>query len=81
MKRFVLALDLKNDANLITEYEQHHKNIWPEIRNSITESGIFEMEIYRLGTRLFMLMKTTDEFSFEAKAHSDTTNKLLNGKN
>ncbi len=31
MKRFCLALDLKDDAGLIAEYERLHQNIWPEI--------------------------------------------------
>lgn len=29
MKRYVLALDLVDDPALITEYEQHHKAVWP----------------------------------------------------
>ena len=74
MKRYCLALDLKNDPDLIRQYEEHHKRIWPEIVESIKESGIEHMEIYRLGTRLFMLMEVNDDFSFEKKAQSDTTN-------
>ena len=35
MKRFCLALDLKNDPQLIAEYEAYHKNVWPEIIASI----------------------------------------------
>ncbi|HEY5773409.1 MAG TPA: L-rhamnose mutarotase, partial [Chitinophagaceae bacterium] len=31
MKRFCLALDLKEDTKLIAEYENYHKNVWPEI--------------------------------------------------
>ena len=38
--RYCLALDLKNDPQLIKEYEDHHKKIWPEIALSIKESGI-----------------------------------------
>lgn len=40
MKRYALALDLKNDPSLITEYESYHKAVWPEILASITESGL-----------------------------------------
>ena len=32
------------------------------------------MEIYRLGNRLFMIMDTTDLFSFEAKSAMDKSN-------
>lgn len=74
MKRYCLALDLKNDATLITEYEAYHKKVWPEIEASIKSSGITHMEIYRAGNRLFMIMETTDSFSFDAKAKADLAN-------
>jgi len=74
MKKFCLALDLKNDPALIAEYEAYHNNIWPEIHNSITEAGILNMEIYRVGNRLFMIMETADYFSFEKKAAMDLAN-------
>ena len=74
MKRFCLALDLKDDPTLIAEYETHHKNVWPEIQKSIQDAGIQKMEIYRTGTRLFMIMETDDSFSFEQKALADAAN-------
>lgn len=72
--RYCLALDLNNDENLIAEYEHWHKAIWPEIKRSILESGITEMEIYRLEDRLFMIMETDDSFDFEKKAAMDNAN-------
>ena len=76
MKRFCLALDLVDDPALIAEYEHWHKkeNGWPEIKKSITDSGITNMEIYRTGNRLFMIMDTEDDFSFDRKASMDSTN-------
>ena len=74
MKRYTLALDLVDDKKLIAEYEQYHERIWTEIRDSITDSGITDMEIYRLSNRLFMIMETTDDFSFEQKGKMDTEN-------
>lgn len=74
MKRYCLALDLVNDAQLIKEYEEHHLAVWPEIKASISEAGIRQMEIYRFASRLFMIMETTDDFSFEKKAAADTAN-------
>ncbi|MDH5379503.1 MAG: L-rhamnose mutarotase [Cyclobacteriaceae bacterium] len=77
MKRYCLALDLINDQNLIGEYEEYHKNIWPEIKKSITDSGILQMEIYRVSNRLFMIMETSDSFSFKLKNESDSSNPLV----
>ena len=74
MKRFCLILNLKNDPQLIKEYEEHHKAVWPEIISSIKDTGIDNMEIYRYGTSLFMIMEVNDEFSFEKKQQSDTNN-------
>jgi len=74
MKRYCLALDLKDDPALIAAYEKHHDEIWPEIVTSIRESGISHMEIYRSGNRLFMIMETADHFSFAEKAIADQNN-------
>ena len=74
MKRYCLALDLKNDPKLIAEYEAHHKNVWPEILESIKGSGIEALEIYRVSNRLFMIMEVNDSFSFQRKALMDQTN-------
>jgi L-rhamnose mutarotase len=74
MKRYCLTLDLKNDPELIGKYEEHHKAVWPEIISSIKDSGIENMQIYRYGTRLFMIMEVNDDFSFEKKQQADTNN-------
>ena len=74
MKRYCLALDLQDDAQLIIEYELLHQKIWSEIEVSIIDSGILSMEIYRIGIRLFMIMETKDDFSFETKSKTDSEN-------
>lgn len=74
IRRFGLTLDLKDDPALIAKYRQHHEKIWPEITESIKNSGIVEMEIYLLGTRMFMVMDVDESFSFEKKAKADKQN-------
>jgi L-rhamnose mutarotase len=69
--RYCLALDLQPDAVLIAEYAAWHREVWPEIRQSILDSGIERMEIYRLDDRLFMIMEVSPEFSFDRKAAMD----------
>jgi L-rhamnose mutarotase len=73
-RRFCLTLDLKDDPKLIAEYKRYHQKIWPEITASIRDSGIEDMEIYLLGTRMFMIMEVNENFSFEAKAGADHSN-------
>ena len=73
-RRYCLTLDLKDDPKLIAEYKKYHEKIWPEIAASIRESGIEEMEIYLLGTRMFMIMEVNDSFSFTKKSAADAAN-------
>jgi len=73
-RRYCLTLDLKDDPKLIAEYKKYHEKIWPEITESIKRSGIEDLEIYLLGTRMFMIMEVNDGFSFEAKGAADRNN-------
>lgn len=73
-QRYCLTLDLKDDPKLIAEYNLYHENVWPEIKQSITDSGIENMEIYLLGTRMFMIMEVNATFSFDRKAKADQGN-------
>ena len=77
MKRYALALDLIDEPELIAEYEAYHQAVWPEIKKSILDSGIINMEIYRTGNRLFMIMETEDNFSFDQKAAMDKSNEKV----
>jgi L-rhamnose mutarotase len=77
MQRFCFALDLKNDAQLIAEYERYHQNVWPEIIEQIKSTGIICCEIYRVMNRLFMIVEAADDFSLEQKAKADAENELV----
>lgn len=74
MKKFCLALDLIDDPELIAEYEKYHQNVWSEIKQSILDSGIINMEIYRFQNRLIMIVEADENFSFEAKNEADKNN-------
>ena len=58
--RHCLALDLKDDPALIAEYELQHREVWPEVLAHLRAQGVRELEIFRLGTRLVMVMDTDD---------------------
>jgi L-rhamnose mutarotase len=76
MRRYCLALDLKDNPELIAEYEYWHRaeNGWPEVRKSILDAGIVAMQIYRTGNRLMMIIETNDLYSETAKNASDAAN-------
>ena len=77
MKRYCLALDLKDDPALIALYDEYHQSVWPEIIESIKNAGIQHLEIYRVANRLFMIIDATDDFSFEEKAKMDAKNEMV----
>lgn len=68
MKRYCQTLDLKDDPALIEEYAYWHspEHIWPEIPEGIRAVGILDMEIYRLGNRLCMIVETPDDFDWDS---------------
>ena len=75
VKRFCQTLDLKDNPELIAEYRRRHSEgeAWSEILDGIREVGILEMEIYIVGTRLFMIVETPVDFNWsEAMARLST---------
>ncbi|MEK9613946.1 MAG: L-rhamnose mutarotase [Flavobacteriaceae bacterium] len=73
-KKYCFALDLKEDPEIIAAYREHHQKVWPEILESIRNTGIEKLEIYQVANRLFMVMETHFDFSLAAKAESDSKN-------
>ena len=59
--RRCLLLDLRDDPALIAEYEAQHRAVWPGVLAHLHEQGVIGMQIFRLGTRLCMVMETDDE--------------------
>ncbi|WP_140727481.1 L-rhamnose mutarotase [Pseudomonas sp. Hp2] len=76
MPRHCYVLDLYDDPALIAEYERWHRTdtVWPEIVASLSGAGIRELEIFRSGDRLVMLMDVDEDYSPEAKAKADAAN-------
>jgi L-rhamnose mutarotase len=71
LERYCFALDLVDDDARIAEYEAHHAAVWPEVRAGFIRAGIEIVELYRTGTRLFMILETDSDFSFEKKQKID----------
>ena len=77
LTKYCFALDLKDDADLIAEYKKYHTAVWPKIIKSIEDAGIQDLEIYCVGNRLFMIMMTNADFSFEEKGAADAANPVV----
>ena len=67
VKRYCQTLELKNNPEMMQEYIRRHSETchWPEIREEIRSVGILEMEIYLLGTKLFMVVETPLDFDWK----------------
>lgn len=67
VKRYCQTMDLKDNPELVEEYVKYHSKLeaWPEIRVGIRSVGILEMEIYILGSRLFMIVETPLDFDWK----------------
>ena len=68
VKRYCQTLDLRDNPELIAEYRRRHSEgeAWTEIIEGIKEVGILEMEIYLVGTRLFMIVETPLDFDWDS---------------
>ena len=64
MKRYCQTLTLVDDEELIAKYVEAHAHVWPEIIAGQRAVGIVDMQIYRRGRSLFMIMDTVDDFDF-----------------
>lgn len=64
MKRYCQTLTLVDDEQMIEKYVEAHANVWPEIIAGQREVGIMDMQIYRHGRNLFVIMDTVDGFDF-----------------
>jgi L-rhamnose mutarotase len=66
-KRFCKTLTLEDDPGLIADYKKVHSagETWPEITQGMIDVGILDMEIYIVGTRLFMIMDTVPDFNHD----------------
>lgn len=72
--RYCLALDLVDNEEKIAEYQRLHQRIWPEVAAHLRQHGIVDMEIYRLGARLSMVMEVNEHFNAQDFAQASEQN-------
>ena len=66
-KRYCKTMKLEDDPKLIRKYKEAHAKgeVWPEVSKGMKEVGIIDIEIYRSGNRLFMIMDTVPDFEHD----------------
>ncbi len=62
MKEFAMTLNLRDDPQVIEQYQAYHRDVWPEVLACLRTIGLAKMNIYLLGRRLFMVIEVPDDF-------------------
>jgi L-rhamnose mutarotase len=67
----VFTINLKDDPGIVETYRRHHREVWPEVQQSLRQSGVQRMDIYLLGRRLVMVVEMRDGIDYRKafKAH------------
>ena len=55
VRRVGMTVRLKPE--LVDEYVQHHKAVWPEVKSALREVGISSLSLFLQGDLLFMYME------------------------
>ncbi len=66
IKRYVQSMELKDNEELIRRYCEAHDELHmrPEVLAGMREVGILEMELYRLGTQVIMIVDAPEDFDW-----------------
>ena len=68
MKRYARTVNLRDDPEVIAQYEAYHAHPFPEVLAGLTSGGVQRMYIYRYGRQLFMFMETADDYDLQRAA-------------
>jgi L-rhamnose mutarotase len=58
LKRYAFLLRIREGTE--AAYEKAHREVWPEMLQLLSESGVREYSIFRRGQLLFLTLKTFD---------------------
>jgi L-rhamnose mutarotase len=77
--RYVLTLNLKDDPAAIETYRRYHRDVWPEVLQSLRSVGVRAMDIHLLGRRLVMIVEMNDGLDYRVafKAHASSSERVL----
>uniref|UniRef100_A0AB33JH97 L-rhamnose mutarotase n=3 Tax=unclassified Prevotella TaxID=2638335 RepID=A0AB33JH97_9BACT len=67
VKRYCQTMDLRDNPELIRRYREAHdrEHFRQQIADGIRQVGILEMELYIVGTRVFMIVETPEDFDWD----------------
>jgi L-rhamnose mutarotase len=75
----VLTINLKDDPEVIAAYRRYHREVWPEVQQSLKRCGVRRMDIHLLGRRLVMIVEMQDGTDYAAafKSHAASSPRVV----
>jgi L-rhamnose mutarotase len=75
----VLTINLKDDPEVIEAYRRYHREVWPEVQQSLTRVGVRRMDIHLLGRRLVMIveMKNGTDYAAAFGRHAGSSPRVV----
>lgn len=68
MKYFAYTLHLKDDPELIAQYKNYHRCVWPEVERMQRKLGVRKIRIFLSGRVLFLYIEAEDHYDPAAAA-------------
>ena len=71
----VFTINLKDDPAAIDAYRRYHRDVWPEVLQSLRRHGVQRMDIHLLGRRAVMVVEMPDGLDYRTafKAHASSS--------
>ena len=62
MKSYAFTINFK-DENSVADYEQRHKDVWPELKDALEEIGVKTMQLFYMPPlKLYMYIEADERF-------------------
>jgi L-rhamnose mutarotase len=77
-RRHVFTVNLKDDPAAIDAYRRYHRDVWPEVLQSLRQAGVERMDIYLLDRRAVMIVETAEGLDYRTafQAHASSSERV-----
>jgi L-rhamnose mutarotase len=78
-RRHVFTVNLKDEPGIVESYTRYHREVWPEVQDSLRHVGVERMDIYLLGRRLVMIVEMRDGLDYRTafKSHASSSSRVI----
>jgi L-rhamnose mutarotase len=73
MSRHVFTVNLRDDPAVIDAYRRYHREVWPEVVQSLGRCGVQRMDIHLLGRRAVMIVDMVEGLDYRSAFEQHAT--------